>query len=156
MAPMLDVLLLTVAGVCQLALAYLGFRVAARPPKKPQRPILEIAFGAIGIIGFVAIVWSGIRSSTIQEATRDMTREVLDTLKGKSPDRIGRHLTPVERSAIIKSLSSTPGQQAIFVMSAASCNECEEYAEDFRSTIGSKLWKVLRNLEKFVRWKSKK
>jgi hypothetical protein len=47
----------------------------------------------------------------------------------------GRHLNPAEKSAIIKELSSFPGLHGLYVMSAASCDECEEYAQDFRDTI---------------------
>ena len=65
---MLDFALLLVAGLCQLALGLLGLRVSVHPPKKTMRGRYEFAFLLIGVIGLLAIVWSGIRSVNVQGA----------------------------------------------------------------------------------------
>jgi hypothetical protein len=49
--------------------------------------------------------------------------------------KTGRHLTPAQRSAIAHVLSSHQPGQLIYVNSAGSCDECEEYAQDFREAI---------------------
>jgi hypothetical protein len=83
---MLDLILLIIAGLSQLGLAYLGFRVATKPPKtKKWRIRTETTFVALGVIGFIAIVWSGVRSAEIQTATSDGIQQVLAILRGRPP-----------------------------------------------------------------------
>jgi hypothetical protein len=77
---MLDVALLIAAGLCQLALAYLGFRISIKPAKKGAKQFQLIAFGLIGFVGVVAIVWSGIRSASVQ----DTIKVGIDKLVAKS------------------------------------------------------------------------
>jgi hypothetical protein len=65
---MLDFALLLVAGLCQLALAILGFWPSARPPKK--------TFVLIGLIGVGAIIWSGVRSGKVQGIIADGVQKI--------------------------------------------------------------------------------
>jgi hypothetical protein len=63
----LDLALLAIAGFCQLAIGLLGLRVSLRAPKKAMRGQYELVFLIIGLVGFAAIVWSGLRSASVQQ-----------------------------------------------------------------------------------------
>ena len=63
---MFDFLLLLIAGVCQLALGVLGFRLSAHRATKAQKSRYEWVFIIIGLIGLGTIVWSGTRSVNVQ------------------------------------------------------------------------------------------
>jgi hypothetical protein len=49
---MLDFSLLLVAGICNFALGYLGFRLTTRRIKQTQKPYYERVFIIIGAIGW--------------------------------------------------------------------------------------------------------
>ncbi len=73
---MFDFALLFVAGVCQLALGIIGLRVSTRPPKKADRSRYELAFLVIGAAGLAAIVWSGLRSTSVQSGIADGVEKI--------------------------------------------------------------------------------
>ncbi len=83
---MLDLLLLFIAGLCQLGVAWLGSRVSAHPPDLQHARRLGVAFILIGLIGFGAIIWSGLRSNTVQQGTWDGVQKLLGLIKGKKSD----------------------------------------------------------------------
>ena len=63
---MFDFLLLLVAGACQLALGVLGLDLAVRRTTRVQKHYYELAFVTLGLIGLGALVWSGARSTNVQ------------------------------------------------------------------------------------------
>ncbi len=76
---MLDIGLVLAAGFCQLVLAVIGFPVSTRPPET-RIGRLQSAFILAGLIGCAAIVWSGIRSASLQAAIE----EGIDKLPGSN------------------------------------------------------------------------
>jgi|GEM_PF-4999883 hypothetical protein len=73
---MFDFALFFVAGVCQLALGFLALRVSFRPPNKAQWARYVWAFLVIGLIGLVAVFWSGVRSANVQQAIADGVEKI--------------------------------------------------------------------------------
>lgn len=59
-------------------------RVSAKPPrKKAERLPSEIAFIIVGLVGLIAIVWSGIRSASVQDATKNTLDRIWAKVEGK-------------------------------------------------------------------------
>jgi len=73
---MVDLILLALAAMCQFVLGVLGFRVSTHPPKKAHRTRYEIVFIVTGLFGVGAIVWSGVRSLTVQETIAAGIRKI--------------------------------------------------------------------------------
>jgi hypothetical protein len=84
---MLDFSLLLVAGLCQFLLAYLGYRVSSRPPKKAVRGYYELAFALVGLVGFGAIGWSGYRSVGVMQVIADGVERIQVRLSIKKGDQ---------------------------------------------------------------------
>jgi hypothetical protein len=69
----LDLVLLFVAALCQLALGFLGFRASVPPPKW--------TFVLVGLVGVGAIVWSGYRSGNVQGLIADGVQKIQQKLQ---------------------------------------------------------------------------
>ena len=63
---MLDLLLTLISAAAQLTLAYVGYKVSTERPLHPKR--VEATFIAVGFIGLIAIAYSGLRSSAVQDS----------------------------------------------------------------------------------------
>lgn len=106
---MFDVLLLLVAGGSQLVLAYMGVLVSTRSIINPRK--IEIGFLVVGIVGFGAIIWSGIRSNDAQSQSATIMQEIKSTIdvKLQPPQPIMRpYSVPVPVSCVPDNLEPEP------------------------------------------------
>jgi hypothetical protein len=60
---LLDYVLTVVSGACLFANSFLALIVTTRPPSERRRVYYEVAFGVLGTIGVVAVIWGGIRTA---------------------------------------------------------------------------------------------
>jgi hypothetical protein len=88
--PMWDFLLALVAGLAQLALGVMGFRVSNKPVHTHRRR-WESAFIVVGLVGLLATVWSGVRSASVEQSIEsgvDKLERKLGISKGIEPPTI--------------------------------------------------------------------
>ena len=84
---MLDYGLIVVAGVAVFSQAMLGLLVTTRPPSEARRIYYEWAFGIIGAVGVIAVIWGGIRTAQTQSHI-DAGIGTIQHGQGELPDRV--------------------------------------------------------------------
>lgn len=85
----LDDALVAVSGIAVFAQALLGLLVTTRPPSEDRRIWYECAFGLIGTIGLVAIVWGGFR--TVQSSSHvEQSLGRIETKDAAAADQLSR------------------------------------------------------------------
>jgi hypothetical protein len=127
-----DILIAIGAGLCQLALAYMGWRVTIKAPPRKRKLTNEAAFFLLGLIGVVFIGFGAARNSSVQQDIYNLLRRINPEQTGPQT-AVWASLTPGELISLGKNLKNIESEPVSIACDSPDCKAlAKSFGEAFR------------------------